>query len=94
MKLTLPPIEIDEGEVGWVVESSIAFADIDLGSVIFAEEALKEVVDPLKGKPVYNEDRSKVVGRVIDAEYNPEKKAIWLRYRLVKILRNDCRERR
>jgi len=76
MKLTLPPIEIDEGEVGWIVEGSIAFADIDLGSVIFAEEALKEIVEPLKGKQVYNEDKSKVVGQVIDAEYDPEKKTI------------------
>jgi len=76
MKLTLPPIEIDEGEVGWIVEGSIAFADIDLGSVIVAEEALKEIVEPLKGKQVYNEDKSKVVGQVIDAEYDPEKKTI------------------
>jgi len=76
MKLTLPPIEIDEGEVGWIVEGSIAFADVDLGSVIFAEEALKEIVEPLKGKQVYNEDKSKVVGQVIDAEYDPEKKTI------------------
>jgi phage head maturation protease len=65
----------------WIIEGIATTADLDVDGLYISEEALIGAEDDLKKYTtlLYNHDRDKEIGKIIDVKYMPEQRALWIK---------------
>jgi len=69
----------DEGT--WIIEGIATTADLDVDGLYISEEALIGAENDLKKYTtlLYNHDRDKEIGKILEVKYLPEQRALWIK---------------
>jgi phage head maturation protease len=65
----------------WIIEGIATTADLDVDGLYISEEALIGAENDLKKYTtlLYNHDRDKEIGKILDVKYLPEQRALWIK---------------
>lgn len=65
----------------WIIEGIATSADLDCDGLYISEEALMGAEGDLKKYTtlLYNHDRDKEIGKILEVEYQPEQRALWIK---------------
>jgi HK97 family phage prohead protease len=69
----------DDGK--WIIEGIATTADLDVDGLYISEEALIGAENDLKKYTtlLYNHDRDKEIGKILEVKYLPEQRALWIK---------------
>ena len=69
----------EEGK--WIIEGIATTADLDVDGLYISEEALIGAQDDLRRYTtlLYNHDRDKEIGKIMEVKYLPEQRALWIK---------------
>lgn len=69
----------EEGK--WIIEGIATTADLDVDGLYISEEALIGAQDDLRKYTtlLYNHDRDKEIGKIMEVKYLPEQRALWIK---------------
>jgi phage head maturation protease len=65
----------------WIIEGIATTADLDVDGLYISEEALIGAEGDLKKYTtlLYNHDRDKEIGKILEVKYQPEQRALWIK---------------
>jgi phage head maturation protease len=65
----------------WIIEGIATTADLDVDGLYISEEALVGAENDLKKYTtlLYNHDRDKEIGKILEVKYQPEQRALWIK---------------
>ena len=65
----------------WIIEGIATTADLDVDGLYISEEALIGAQNDLKKYTtlLYNHDRDKQIGKILEVKYIPEQRALWIK---------------
>lgn len=65
----------------WIIEGIATTADLDVDGLYISEEALIGAENDLKKYTtlLYNHDRDKEIGKILEVKYQPEQRALWIK---------------
>jgi phage head maturation protease len=70
-----------DSEGKWIIEGIATTADLDVDGLYISEEALMGAEGDLKKYTtlLYNHDRDKEIGKILEVKYQPEQRALWIK---------------
>lgn len=65
----------------WIIEGIATTADLDVDGLYISEEALIGAEGDLRKYTtlLYNHDRNKEIGKILEVKYQPEQRALWIK---------------